>query len=468
MKATNLKFIGLGLTSILGANQCDVKAQTRPNVLIIYTDQQSCWTIGAYDKGPFPEKYGATPNIDQLAARGTMLTNHFTCNGVSSPSRGQFMTGRYSHSNGIKNNNQIYNADEITIAQQFNTAGYDTGYSGKMHLMGTNEDFGPVGPVLGFTDVRYYWNRGHPNSVVNNNGVLSLSCDEVGNDTTHITDFLSAKTIEFISTTRTNPFFYMVSFPGPHFDCKGRYIDREPYESLYNSLKFTLPVNFNTNYPSWTTTRKTANSTIAALPKYLGMIRHIDDGVGLIIAALKAKGLYDNTIIIFTSDHGDYMGEHGLGSKNQFFEASYRIPFIISYPPKIPQGQVISKFVLNTDIMPTLLNMAGITPNARIHGKDVSPILEGKDVKSDDMCIQIVGSDSSMAGIITPDFHLIIKDKALVGDNQLFDRKNDLNETNNLYYDPRYMKIKRKLIKYISNHFEEYKIEEYNWVKTNL
>jgi arylsulfatase A-like enzyme len=188
----------------------------RPNLLVVHTDQQSCWTIGAYG-GSIVE----TPHMDRIAREGAHFTNFFTNSAFCTPSRGCFLTGRYPHNHGAYDNNIPLNRDEVTFAQVLKNLGYATGYSGKWHLDG-RERPGWVHQErsMGFTDCRYMFNRGHWKKIeqlpMGDMQPTVYPYKVIGDEQTYTTDWLTGKTEAFIRDHRDKSFCYMVSFPDPH------------------------------------------------------------------------------------------------------------------------------------------------------------------------------------------------------------------------------------------------------------
>jgi len=336
----------------------------QPNLLIIHTDQQSAWTLSAYG-GELID----TPHIDRLGREGALFHSFFTNSAVCTPSRGCFLTGRYPHCHGAYANNIPLNRDAITLAHILLQNGYETGYAGKWHLDGTPRP-GWVHPErsMGFADSRYMFNRGHWKRIE----FMPTPRDQplvfsgvVGDERTYTTDWLTDRTIEFIREARTAPFFYMVSFPDPHDP-----VDvRPPYDALYRPEDMPLPSTFSeASLPAWA--ERFRRTTPYALDRpdreerlrrrkafYCGEVKLIDDSVGRLLDGLEQQGVLDETIVVFTTDHGEYMGEHGLYAKNQLYETAYRIPLLIRWPGGIPGGTIVDRMVATVDFQPTILGL---------------------------------------------------------------------------------------------------------------
>lgn len=423
-----------------------------PNLLIIHTDQQSSWSLSAYGGSLFE-----TPNIDRIGREGAIFNNFFTNSAVCTPSRGCFLTGRYPHVHGAYRNNISLNRDEVTIAHIFQKNGYETGYAGKWHLDGTPRP-GWVHPArsMGFEDCRYMYNRGHWKKIKEmrmSASPMVFPYKVIGDEESFTTDWLATKTIEFIKKDRQKPFFFMVSIPDPH----GPYTVRPPYDTMFKPEDMPIPSTFRQeNMPEWAEnsrrySRDDPNAEALLRERkahYCGEVKCIDDNVGRILDCLEEEGILDNTIVVFTTDHGDYLGEHGLHGKNQLYETAYRIPLVIRSPQKIPAGTVIDNIVSMVDFQQTILGLMEIEPCGREQGADASSLLLGEDTDWQDEAF-IHHSSFNRAGIFTAQYELAyVKDS----DHILFDRVNDPEQVNNLFHDPKYKEVVDELTRRIIRH----------------
>jgi arylsulfatase A-like enzyme len=455
-----LKAVGAGAASLAlptpspGNVKSEEQVNRRPNVLIIHTDQLSSWALSAYARNvQRTPNYGKilveTPHIDSLAKEGALLYNFFTNSAVCTPSRGCLLTGRYPHAHGAYRNNIEMNRDEVTLAQILNRHGYDTGYAGKWHLDGEPKP-GWLKPErsMGFTDCRFMFNRGHWKKIVEPSaGSPEVSPYKViGDEKTYTTDWLTDKTIEFIKKPRRRPFFYMVSIPDPHTP----FTVREPYMSMYDPDDMIVPNTFKES-PLDKKAKRRGNS-IEALKRnkarYCGLVKCIDDNVGRILQCLKVQRLLDQTIIVFTTDHGEYMGEHGLYGKNQWYRTAYQIPCLIRWPEKIKAGTTISHFVTNVDIQQTLLGLMEVEASGREQGRDASPLLRGEKIGWKDEAM-IHHSSLESAGIFTSEYELVLRAS---GKHMLFSRLQDPEQTRNLHGNPEYTNIMKELTERVIRH----------------
>lgn len=468
-----LKVVSIGAASLAMPEPSEGRSGTErqnrkyPNLLIIHTDQLSCWALGIYAKQlTRTPNYGKvlvkTPHIDSLADDGVVFHNFFTNSAVSTPSRGCLISGRYPHAHGAYKNNIEMNRDEVTIAHILQNNGYETGYAGKCHLDGLPKP-GWVSPQrsMGFADCRFMFNRGHWKKIVEQpKGNPEVSPYKViGDENTYTTDWLACKTIDFITKPRTKPFFFMVSIPDPH----GPFTVREPYMSMYRPEDMTVPNNFKVSSP-----KKGRKITAEAMRKskahYCGLVKCIDDNVGRILNALKDKRILDDTIIVFTTDHGEYMGEHGLYGKNQWYRTAYQIPFIVRWPKKIRPGTVINNFITSVDVQQTLLGLMEIKPCGREQGRDASGLLRGQKNEWTDEAM-IHHSSLNSAGIFTPDYELVLKAN---GNHMLFDRLNDPEQMKNLNNNPDYKQVMKNLAERILRHNIEVNAPAASWLKSTM
>jgi len=467
-----LKVIGLGSAALALPTGMPAKAgparpnNTHPNLLILHTDQLSCWALSAYagrlTKTP---NYGKvlveTPHIDSLANKGTILYNFFTNSAVCTPSRGCLITGRYPHAHGAYRNDIEMNRDEVTIARVLQSRGYETGYAGKWHLDGEpRPGWLTQERSMGFADCRFMFNRGHWKKIVDQpDGTAGVSpYNIIGDRKTYTTDWLADKTIDFIRKPRSKPFFYMVSFPDPHTP----FTVREPYMSMYKPEDMVVPSTLNESAPG---NKKAARKNEEAMRKdkahYCGLVKCIDDNVGRILDSLRDGNILDETIIVLTTDHGEYMGEHGLYGKNQWYRTAYQIPFLVRWPKKIRAGTVIDRFVTNVDVQQTLLGLMGIEPCGREQGRDASPLLRGEPVEWKDEAM-IHHSSLQSAGIFTPAYELVLKAD---GKHMLFDRVNDPEQTMNLSGSPEHSDIMRDLTGRVVRHNIDVRSPDVSWLK---
>jgi uncharacterized sulfatase len=195
--------------------------------------------------------------------------------------------------------------------------------------------------------------------------------------------------------------------------------------------------------------------------QYCGMVKCIDDNVGRLLATLEERNLLDNTLVVFSSDHGQYMGEHGLYHKNQLYETAHRVAMLMWWPAGIPAGTVVNECVATVDVQPTILGLLGISPSGREQGHDASGLLRGEEIGWRDEAF-IHHSSLERAGIFTPEWQLaLVKD----ADAILFDRRNDPDQVRNLYRDPRYKSTVEELTERVLAHNREVAAPASSWLE---
>jgi len=470
-RRTFLKFAGacsatLAMTGRIGAQPARSKdVGKRPNLLIIHTDQLSLWALSAY--APSLTKvpnYGKvlvhTPHIDSIAQQGALFANFFTNSALCTPSRGCLLTGRYPTSHGAYQNNIELGRDEVTIAEVLRRHGYRTGYAGKWHLDGPPKP-GWVKPdrAMGFEDCRFMFNRGHWKKIVDRPGEQPqvFPYNVIGDSSNYTTDWLANKTIEFIDAHAHEPFFYMVSFPDPHTP----FTVRPPYMDMFDPAQMVVPETYQPSRGRPGARERGIQRLRRVKAHYCGLVKCIDDNVRRILSALKRNGIYDDTIVVFTTDHGEYMGEHGLYGKNRWYRTAYQIPLMIRWPRKIRPGTIVEHFVTTVDIQPTLLGLMGLEPCGREQGTDASALLTGRSNRWHDEAL-IHHSSLDSAGIFTPQFELILRAD---GNHMLFDRVNDPEQLHNLFGQDRYAKVVRQLTERILQHHLQLNGREVSWLR---
>ena len=388
-RRTFLKTAGLATAGLVAgrAHAADAK---RPNLLIIHTDEHNFRTLGCYRAVMTPDQafvWGKgvaveTPNIDWIAKDGALATRFYATTPVCSPSRSALMSGLYPQNTPVTTNDVPMRDGIVTFAEVLRQNGYATGYAGKWHLDGNGKpQWGPK-RQFGFADNRYMFNRGHWKQLEDTPDGPQVKArkgnqptyDVNGADATSFTtDFLADRTVEFIAAHKNEPFCWMVSLPDPH----GPNTVRPPYDTMFDNMKFQAPRTMNgpdTNLPSWGK-KQAGNLNNAQMARYFGMVKCIDDNVGKILKAVKAAGVLDRTIIIFTSDHGDLCGEHGRHNKGVPYEASAKVPFVIRYPGTIRPGTVVHEALGCVDFSPTILSLMGFEAPPGVQGRDASALL---------------------------------------------------------------------------------------------
>lgn len=340
----------------------------KPNVIFVFADQ---WR--AQDVGYAGNSQVITPTIDKFARESVVFTNAVSGCSVCCPYRASLLTGQYPLSHGVFYNDKALNPDATTIAKVYKQAGYQTGYIGKWHLNGHNSDeetfearlkFIPKERRQGFD----FWQVLECTHDYNNSFYYKDSPEKLkweGYDA--IAQTKSA--INFISEKSKvdKPFLLMLSWGPPHAPY---HTAPEKYRKMFQSEN----INLRPNVPD--ELREKARKDIAG---YYAHIAALDDCMKELLAAVKENGIEENTIFVFTSDHGDMLYSHGEAKKQKPWDESLLVPFLLRYPEKLGKTQKTIETPINTpDILPTLLGLSGIEIPETVEGSDYSKILTGK------------------------------------------------------------------------------------------
>jgi len=333
-------------------------APRRPNVILLFPDQMRGQAMGIAGNDQV-----RTPNMDRMARGGLYLPNTLANTPVCCPARATMLTGKYPHKHGLKINDLRLRESEVTIAELLADAGYATGFIGKWHIDGgiRQPGFIPPGPRRqGFQ----FW--------------AANECSHKHFDTWYFRDddtkipikqfepiVWTDQAIEFVRANRDKPFFLMVGMGPPHNPYKAP----PKYSAMYDPAKLRMRPNWQKG------TRMGSRKNIA---EYYGMITAIDDELGRLLDELDTLSLSDDTLILFTSDHGDMLGSQGMFLKRKPFEESIRVPGIVRYPKRIKPGQVKDTLFTHVDFLPTLLGFCGVKPPADMQGRDLSRTLTGE------------------------------------------------------------------------------------------
>lgn len=438
----------------------------KPNLLIIHTDEHSFRTLSCYQQ-LMPEDQAfvwgkgnnvETPFIDRIANEGAICMNYYASSPVCTPSRASMVTGLYPQATGAPKNGMNIRQDIKTFAHVLADEGYATSYVGKWHLDGHRKYQFDIEYKAGFNDNRYMMTGGHaPYFQVKDDAVKGLGQREAEKliaageeNIEYVTDFFTDKTLEILERDKNEPFCLMLSIPDPHTPDAAR----EPYLDMYKDMPVEAPFTMSEEYiskkPMWGKSapgdKNEADKFDArALRNYFGMVKCIDDNVGRILKFLDDNKLTDNTIIVFTADHGDMFFEHNRRNKGVPYEASARIPFVIRYPKAIAPGKVIRKAYTNVDFAPTMLGLMNVDHTVPFHGTDTSLDLTSKEKEvSNDRITYFAKNGGWWVCAVNNRYKLVIDKKEKPW---LIDLEKDPFETTNFYYDPAYKAIAAKLQK---------------------
>ncbi len=488
----------LGLSALASLTMgCQPSGDKRPNIIYIMSDDHAYQAISAYG-GPLKD-YAPTPNIDRIAHDGIRFNRCLVTNSISGPCRAVILTGKYSHLNGfLSNETKQFDGSQQTFPKLLQQAGYNTAIIGKWHLGSEPTGFShwEILPGQG----SYY----NPDFITG---------EGRKRDTGYVTELITEKCIEWIDNVKSSgkPFMLMMHHKAPH-----REWQPGPNElTLYNEVVFPEPETLFDDYSNRGTAEKTQDMTISKtmrieedlklykdrnkmrytgltrltseqlaawdsvynpmirefyksdltgdsltsykyqryMQDYLACIAAVDKSVGEVLDYLEENGLSDNTIVIYTSDQGFYLGEHGWFDKRFMFEESYRTPLIIRWPGVVEAGTTNNDMVSNLDFAETFLEIAGTEIPDNMQGMSILPVLKGKtpsDWRKEHYYhyYEYPGWHSVKRhyGISTPRYKLIhfYYD---IDEWELFDIQNDPQEMKNVYDDPEYSEVREELHK---------------------
>jgi arylsulfatase A-like enzyme len=382
----------------------------RPNIIFIMTDDHAAHAIGAYGS-----RVNQTPHLDRLAREGALFENVFATNSICTPSRAAILTGQYAHINGVTVFNR-FDSTRTTVARLLQKGGYYTGMIGKWHLGSDPAGFDrwEILPGQGaYASPLFYTATG-----------------ETTYTGRYVTDVITDLAIDFVEKRRRNqPFFLMVHHKAPHRPWEpdaahaAQFAARRVPEpvTLWDSyatrtaalrenqqrvaadltrrdLKLRPPADLTgAELTRWLTTkpdtvtivRDGESVTLTGEPlirwkyqrymqDYLATVQSVDDNVGRLLAYLDDHGLAQNTIVVYTSDQGFFLGDHGMFDKRFMYEESLRMPFLVRWPNGIKRGTRSRAMALNVDFAPTFLDAAGIPVPAAMQGRSLLPVLRGR------------------------------------------------------------------------------------------
>lgn len=374
----------------------------QPNILFIMTDQQQAETLSCLGHPTVK-----TPNLDRIAARGVNFTKAYCPSPVCGPSRASMFCGLYPAASGVTKNYMPHREGTLLLPEALRRAGYETALAGKLHLAPIEEAHGFEEKHLHDAGYSLYREDEPLNSeyvqwLADKRGcgvdeiVAQFNADEdclennpfrfiMGSnwrtDEEHSNTWVTERTLDFLRKKHDRPFFMFTSFFGPHQPM----MPPEPWASMYWPEEIELPPEFYTaTSDKMLAAEKKTSSPIhknglteqqyrEVLAAYYGQISMIDHGIGRILDELEAQGLAENTIIVFTADHGDHAGQFGLFFKSTMYENSVRVPMLLVDPNR--KGGNCTKLVNNLDLYATLLECAGVNA-PQTASRSLVPLLE--------------------------------------------------------------------------------------------
>ncbi|MGD9563298.1 MAG: sulfatase [Pyrinomonadaceae bacterium] len=451
-------------------------AVRRPNIVFIMSDDHAAQAISAYGRSLI-----RTPNIDRLAQEGIKFDNAFVTNSICTPSRAAMLTGKYAHINGVPVFNHI-DARQPLLSKYLQQAGYYTGMIGKWHL---GRD--PKNPEGGMPTGFDYWNIFPGQGTYFDPAMIEMG--ERRQFKGYATDIITDRAIEFIRNRPPNkPFFLMYHHKAPHRNWQ----PDEKHRKQFENFEPPLPATFNDDYKGKSDASRLATMHIdrdltdkdtkrkppadlsgAELKRwkykrfmqdYLACVASVDENVGRLLDFLDKSSLAENTIVVYTSDQGFFLGEHNFYDKRFMYEESLRMPLLMRWPQKIKPGTVSKAMVLNVDFAPTFLDAAGAQIPGDMQGRSFLPLLDGRTPKGwrTSMYYRYYHpGDHNVAahyGIRTNRYKLIYFNK--LDQWELYDLKKDPTEMNNLYGHPSAERLVKKLKAELVRLKEELKDED--------
>jgi arylsulfatase A-like enzyme len=371
------------------------QSSRKPNILWITGEGVPITALSCYGS-----RLISTPNIDRIAREGMRFENSFVTNALCAPGRATLLTGKYDHLNGMISNpadttsgetSPTFDASQETFPKILKRHGYQTGMVGKWHL--------PANPA--HTGFDYFiFKRGAGGPYYNPNGYLqnpSLGSDVIEEKSYpgYITDNVTDLAIKGMQQFK-EPFLMMVQYFNDHRP----FNPPHKYEHLYDKTRVPEPSTFWDDYSMRSAAAREARMRIEDMPDFhppatltprqrkqwnyqqfmghfLGTLRAQDDNIGRLLDFLDKNGLSENTVVVYTTDHGFFLGEHGWFDKRFMYEQAIRVPWMIRYPGQVKAGTVSSDWVVNIDNAPTALDLAGVSIPEDMQGKSLFPILKG-------------------------------------------------------------------------------------------
>ena len=348
-------------------------AERKPNFVFVYSDDHRWDAMGVVQKeqgerARFP--WIKTPHMDRLAGSGVRFRNSFVTLSLCAPSRAAFLTGRYNHANGITNNSQPFPADAVSHATLLRAAGYKTAYVGKWH-MGDQK-----GPRPGFDYSASFVGQGRYND-------CPFEIDGKPTPTRGRVDTVSTDyAIEWMKRNRDLPFSVVIGLKGVHSPRGGSNLP-EPLRSMYAgetsrpTPNCAVPAVFHQK-DAKTNQFPTGLASNAVHLDYMRHVSDVDAQIGRLLDAIDELKLSDDTVFIYASDNGYFLGEHNSGDKRSLYDESLRIPFLVRYPRLFGSGKTVDEMVLNIDLTPTLLDLAGVPIPKTMQGASWKELAAGR------------------------------------------------------------------------------------------
>ncbi len=483
------------------------KAPPRPNILFIMSDDHAYQAISAYSN-----KLIETPNIDRLATEGMLFTNACVTNSICAPSRATILTGKHNHINGKIDNRMPFDTTQVTFPQLFQKAGYQTAMFGKLHFGNNpkgvddfmilpgqgnyiNPDFitnngdttitGYVTDIITDLTIDWFDKKRDPEKPFmmmylhkaphrpwwpSPEKFKEFSKKQFPEPETLFDDYenrgTAAKTAEMNvlnhmmyshdSKIRPETIATMVKIEPEVKEIKNGFSRlygraNELQRSQYDPTLDSINRYFKENWPSMTSEEKMRWKYQRYMQDYLACISSVDDNVGRVLDYLDENGLAENTIVVYTSDQGFYLGEHGWFDKRFIYDESFKTPLIVRWPNEIKAGTTNDEMVQNLDFAQTFLEAAQIEAPDDMQGESLIPLLKGNDEQWNRDAVYYHYYEYPAVHMVKRHYGIVTKEYKLahfyydVDEWELYDRKKDSNEMKNVYNDPAYDDVVKEL-----------------------
>ncbi|ETN96228.1 sulfatase [Zhouia amylolytica] len=438
-------------------------AKKKMNVLFIIADDLTATAVSSYEN-----KVCKTPYIDQLAQEGTLYSRAYSQYPVCGPSRASLMFGYYPNATqtyGYVSGRENVGNDKISFAQLFKNNGYYTARVSKIYHMGVpidiekgsngkddeaswTERFNSQGPEWQAKGEAELVQNNPYNTIERKGGNVMTTVKADGDDLVHSDGKTAHKAIELIKKHKKAPFFLAVGLVRPHvpFVAPKKYFEPYPYQQMVVPPQVEndwddIPAR-GINYVTSVNAKMSTEQEQKAIAAYYASVSFMDAQVGKILKTLEEENLEDNTIVIFTSDHGFHLGEHRFWMKVSLHEESVRVPMIIKVPGKAPG--VCHSFAELLDLYPTVASLAGLKAPEGLQGKDLSPSLTNPEVEIRDYAFSTTqGGDTFL--IRTDKWAYIQYGEDASKGMELFDMEYDEKQYNNLAYNPQFKTIVQEM-----------------------
>ncbi len=436
----------------------------RPNILYIMSDDHAAHAMSCYGS-----RINETPNLDRIAEDGVRLDNCFCTNSICTPSRASILTGKYSHLNGVLTLNHRMDGRQMTFPKLLQQEGYQTAIFGKWHL-----GHGGIHDPTGFD----YWNVLPGQGLYHNPVMHDMGEEKVFEG--YVTDLITDFSLDWLERRdRDRPFCLLTHHKAPH----RRWEPDDKHADMYEDIDIPVPETFDDDYSNRSHAAAIAKMRIDRdldekdlkippppglsgqelkkwkyqrfIKDYLRCIASVDDNVGRMLDYLDEQGLTENTVVIYTSDQGFFLGDHNWFDKRFMYEESLRMPFVVRYPPEIKPGTTNDDIILNTDFAATFLDYAGIETPREMQSYSFRGNLRGE--TPDDwrtamyyryfMHLQGGHYVTAHYGVRTKRYKLIFYYEEEPGPQEweLFDLEEDPQEMRSVYEEPEYADVVEEL-----------------------